>query len=199
MAQGNKPTLEQMEEDAAAALERHADTKTLDLMAQAIRLQDEIEDMQRSLKDKSKELRDIMEHTLPARAQELGMPELSFTKPDKTTVRFVQEVRIVGSLNSAPDQEEAVKYLEAEGFQGAIQTYVMSAFTEQERDIAKALQERTGQILSEHQLPDRDVILKREINAQTLMAFGRARSADNPDFDFEKVGLFAHTRMKFAK
>lgn len=185
--------LDDMEADAAAALEEYDGEKIDTIAKKAHAVDAEIRDLEHQVAQKKRELKVLMEHVLPLRMNEIGIPEIGVKLDDGSSARIVLETKIVGSLSGAADQDKAVAYLEQEGFSAAVKTILSSEFSEDERDKAwqalKICEEDLGRTFS----------LKREINPQTLMAFGRRRLKENPAFDFELVGLRAWPQCKFTK
>lgn len=182
--------LEQMEEDASSA---YADVRTREIAEEAHALAEAIDDLETQAAAKKRKLDDLMKRVLPDRMMADGLKSIDWVDDSGKEIRLMLEDKVVGSLSYAPDEDAAVAYLEAEGFAGAVKTVLQTDFTEEEKELAyQALEIVEADV-------GRKFSLKRTINPQTLMAFGRARIADNPDFDFEKVGLKHWTQTKFTK
>lgn len=180
---------EEMEVDARRAIERYDGTKLPELGKAALELEAEIKQAEERAKELKKELEALTRYVIPNALTEAGVDEFGFDH-EGGRARMKLDVKVVGSLSRAVDEEEAVRYLEANGFSGAVKSVVSLDFTEQERELAETVMERLLQWGEPH--------MARKIAPQTLMAFVRAKLKEDPSFDFEKVGMTAFTEAKFT-
>lgn len=187
------------DEDWKAVLEEDVeamgtDTRTLQQLGEeAYELDLSITALEAEAKAKKKALNKLLEKAIPEAMTEQGLGEFGFATPDGGNARLSTFVKVVGSLRYAPDQEEAVTYLEASGFTGGVKTVVSVDFTEGEREAAETL---TEAILH---TSGREAMVARDLNAQTLMAFARKKLKDEPEWDYAKVGLTAMPMAKFTR
>jgi hypothetical protein len=182
--------LEQMEEDADAAF---AGIRTREIAEKAHALVGDIEAMEEQLSVMKKELEKLMTGVLPRRMIADGISAIDWKDENGNEIRLMLEDKVVGSLNYAEDEDAAIAYLEAEGFSGVTKTVLSTEFAEEERDKAYQALEVVQKDIG------RQFYLKRVINPQSLMAFGRARIKENPNFDFKLVGLNYWPQTKFTK
>jgi hypothetical protein len=182
--------LEQMEEDADAAF---AGVRTREIAEEAHALVGEIEALEEKLATSQKALEGLMKGVLPRRMIADGITAIDWKDEDGNEIRLTLEDKVVGSLNYAEDEDAAVAYLEAEGFSGVTKTVLSTEFSEEEREKAYQTLEIVQRDIG------RQFHIKRTVNPQTLMAFGRARIKENPQFDFKRVGLQYWPQTKFTK
>jgi hypothetical protein len=183
--------IDEMEAEALRAKAEFADEGLKDLAALALGIEDNIASMETALSEEKKRLERIMRYAIPDRLAEVGVDEFGFEMPDGRRPRIKLEIKVLGSLNAAPDMEAAVEYLEAAGMKGTIKSVIEIDYTEDEREEAKEMLER---IVAEGRHPT----MLRKLSPQTLMAFVRNKLAEDPKFDFAKVGTLAFPRAKFT-
>lgn len=181
-----------MEADAEAAREQYAGVTLTALGNQALDLENMIEEREAQVKVLKKELEKIMRYAIPQSLAEIGIDEFGVAH-DGGEARIKMEIKVVGSLRNAPDEDEAVTYLEAQGLAGVVRSVIALDFTEDERDMADQLLPKLEELTGKH--PH----LSRSINAQTLMAFVRQKLKEDPTFDYEKVGITAYPQARFTK
>ena len=157
----------------------------------AVALKDQIEEHEAAVKAMKKDLDALLTREIPNGMNEVGTTTLSFELGNRL-VNVGLEYKCRGTLNNAPDVEEAIAYLVDAGFEGALITKASIDFREGELD-PDATARMTDLIAQEF---DKDVHLDRKINPQTLMSFVRTKIAEDPSFDPAKVGA---TVMRQAK
>ena len=180
--------IEQMEADAAAAKEQYAGHTLTELGTKALSLEEEITALEDAAKAKKKDLEKIMRYAIPQELAKIGIDEFGVGD-----ARIKMETKVVGTLRNAPDEDDAVAYLEASGLAGAVRSVIELDFTEGEREMAENLMPQLTELTGRH--PH----LSRSINAQTLMAFVRQKLKEDPTFDYERVGITAYPQAKFTK
>ncbi len=183
--------IDEMEAEALRAKEEFADQGLKDLAALALGIEENITSIEDALSDEKKKLERIMRYAIPDRLAQIGVDEFGFEMPDGRRPRIKLEIKVLGSLNAAPDMEAAVEYLEAAGMKGTIKSVIEIDYTEDEREEAKEMLER---IISEGRHPT----MLRKLAPATLMSFVRNKLAEDPTFDFAKVGTLAFPRAKFT-
>jgi len=185
--------IDDMEADAKAAIEEYSGTKLTDLGIAAYELELAITEAEAGVKQMKKSLEKIMRYAIPNALTEAGIPEFGFETPDGRKPRVVMDTKVAGSLRQAPDEEAAVAYLEACGFEGGIKSVIQIDFTEDEREAAQDLMGRIEELA--HKYPH----MSRSVHPKTLASFARDAAKLNPDFDFKKVGLVAFPQAKFSR
>lgn len=177
-------------EASAPAEDRTRDTTRVEqAIKAALELESEIEDHEQAIKGLKKKLQNIMWDTLPEFMTEVGLKE--FGTADGSRVKLGPNA--LGSLNKAPDMEEAVRYLEENGLKGGVLTELTIRFTEDERDQIPIAAN------SMHDLSGKDVLVKRSIPAPTLRSFVHKKVEEDPHFDASIVGMTVTTAAKFTK
>lgn len=183
--------IDEMEAEALRAKAEFADQGLKELAILALDIEDNITVLETALSDEKKKLERIMRYAIPDRLAQVGVDEFGFEMPDGRRPRIKLEIKVLGSLNAAPDMEAAVEYLEAAGMKGTIKSVIEIDYTEDEREEAKEMLER---IISEGRHPT----MLRKLAPATLMSFVRNKLAEDPTFDFAKVGTLAFPRAKFT-
>lgn len=186
---------QELEQDIAEVEEQAEKLSLEELTAlgiEAWEIDKEITELEQTLKDRKSDLKKIMERTLPEALMVAGLSEFGFETPAGTRARMMTETKVLGTLRNAPDQEAAIKYLEASGFEGAVKTNVSIDLTEEEREQLEKVMDDIGSVTGKY--PN----AVRNINAGTLAAFGRQKLKDDPTWDFAKVGLNAYPNTKFT-
>jgi hypothetical protein len=184
--------IDQMAADAEAA-KQEFDGKTLrELGAQALELDIEIKELEAQAKAKRKTLDKLFKFAVPAALTAADIDEFSF-KHEDGEARIKMEVKVVGTLRNAPDEDAAVEYLEASGLSGVVRSKIELDYAEDEREQAEDILEQLEAVTGKHPF------ISRSISPQTLMAFVRQKLAEDPTFDFEKVGCSAFPMAKFTK
>lgn len=181
-----------MEADAAAALAEYDGVGLRDLGTKALEIETEIETLELTLKALKKDLEKIMRYAIPQALSVAGIDEFGVTH-DGGEARIKMEIKVVGTLRNAPDEDAAVAYLEASGLAGAVKSVIELDFTEGEREVAESLLPQLTELTGKY--PN----LSRSINPQTLMAFVRQKLKEDPTWDYEKVGISAFPQAKFTK
>lgn len=183
--------IDEMEAEAERAKAEFSDQGLKDLAALALSIEETIASIEDTLADEKKRLERIMRYAIPDKLAQVGVDEFGFEMPDGRRPRIKLEIKVLGSLNAAPDMEEAVEYLEAAGMKGTIKSVIEIDYTEDEREEAKEMLER---IAAEGRHPT----MIRKLAPATLMSFVRNKLAEDPKFDFAKVGTLAFPRAKFT-
>lgn len=188
----DEQTLKQMEADADER-EPSDTAKLSELGTKAYILDHEISEMEGIVKEKKRELTRYLERLIPEAMAEQSLPEFGFETPFGTVARLAVAVKVVGSLRNAEDQDAAVAYLEASGFEGGVKTTLSLDYTEEEREEAYKLLNDLTTTTGKHPHID------RVIHPQTLAAFAREKIAEDPSWDYRRVGLTALTTAKFTR
>lgn len=196
MDDNNESLVEDIDDDLIKDMVSEDDGKKedtasiLDLAKEAVDLRLAIDTIEADAKIKKKRLTALLEQDIPLKMNEIGSIGLDLMVGNHT-VNLGLQYKVRGSINYAPDLEEAVAYLVKAGFDGSILTKASVDFTEGELDDKKvaALKKMFSTKF------DKDIHLDRNINAQTLMAFVRTK-LDDTDFDPKVVGA---TVMREAK
>ena len=183
--------IDEMEAEALRAKAEFADQGLKDLGALALSIEESIEAQEKALAEDKKKLERIMRYAIPDKLSQVGVDEFGFELPDGRRPRIKMEIKVVGSLNAAPDMEAAVEYLEEAGMKGTIKSVIEIDYTEDERELAKEMLERIER-------EGRHPVMIRRLAPPTLMAFVRQKLAEDPNFDFAKVGTLAFPRAKFT-
>lgn len=190
----NVDMMDEMEADAAFARKLHeefGDKDLEELGKLALGLEDEIKAADQALKDLKKKLERIMRHAIPERLKVIGIDEFGVRLDDGRKFRVTVEIKVLGSLSGAPDVEAAVAYLEEAGMKGTVKSVIEIDYTEDEHAEAEAMLER---IKADGRYPH----MTRKLSPPTLMAFVRHKLAEDPSFDFAKVGTTAFPQAKFT-
>jgi hypothetical protein len=152
-----------------------------------------IKALQDQVKTETAYLNRVMTHLIPAMMAEIGLDEFGFNTEDGGRARLMLGTVLQGSLRYAPDEAEAVRYLEENGFPGGVLTEMSVSFTEDERGEIEVLmdniKDNTGK--SAH--------VERKINPSTLKAFVRSQLEADPTWDYEKVGIKAWQASTFSQ
>jgi hypothetical protein len=181
-----------MEEDAVQAANDYDGVGLTELGQKALEIMTEISDLEAQADAKKKNYERIMRYAIPEALAVAGISEFGFAT-GTGNARVKMATKVLGSLSKSPNEDEAVAYLEEQGFSGAIKSVLQVDFTEDERDQADAMAQQI------HELNDRYPTVARVIHPQTLMAFVRAKLVDDPSFDYEKVGTTAVPMAKFTQ
>ena len=186
--------IDDMEKDAAeaaAAIAEFGDQTLTELGILALTLGDQIDHFEEERKVLSKRLDRLMRYAIPERLKVLGVDEYGF-EHEGGKARIVLDLAVFASLNKAPDLDEAVAYLEANGLSGVVKTVVSVPFLEDQREEAEAL----AQMLEAAGIHPE---IAKSIHASTLRAFIANKLKDDPSFDYEKVGATVFPQAKFTK
>lgn len=183
--------IDEMEADAAEALATYDGVGLTELGLTALEIENSIADLEATLKGRKKELEKLMRYAIPQALTVAGIPEFGFEHPGGKA-RIAKEMKVVGTLRNAADEDEAVEYLEEAGLRGAIKSSVTMDFTEEERELAEQLMPALQELTGKHPL------LARNIHPSTLASFVRQKMAEDPTFDYEKVGFMAFPQAKFT-
>jgi hypothetical protein len=180
-----------MESDALSTAPSEEEAATLaDMVGRAHSLTMQISDLELTTKAAKKELEDLMVRRIPGEMDKVGMAELGMVV-NENRVRIALDFMAYGSLAKAPDFEDAVDYLEANGFEGGILTTVSAQFRREQKADAETLAERIRETGS-------DVAVVEDVHASTLRAFVRDRFAADPNFDAARVGITIVRQAKFT-
>lgn len=182
--------IDEMEADARENASQPVDaTKIEDQIERALRIEDEIAALEEEIKAKKKDLKTLMENTLPEFMTELGLSEFGVD----SGARVKLSLGGYGSLRYAPDRDAAIAYLEENGLKGAVTTEISVKFTEEEREAARTLAE-TLTVSN-----DKAVSIKRDINPSTLRAYALRRKAEDPHFDPGIIGMTVFTTAALTR
>jgi len=183
--------MDELEEDILEmGQEDHSALQKLGTAAWA--LDAEIALLESDIAAKKKALRKLLERDLVESMGAAALAEFGFTTPSGSKARMCTETKVRGSLRYAPDQEEAVAFLESTGFKGGVKTNVSIDLTEEERSDLERMCDNINRATGKH------TNVTRQVNPQTLMAYGREKLKYDPTWDYEKVGLTAITSVKFT-
>jgi hypothetical protein len=185
--------LAEMEQDVAdiqAAAAEDAPMTLVDMIARAHSLDNQINDLELTMKAAKKELEDLMRLRIPTELDKVGVPEIG-AEVNGTRVRVALDFAAYGSLAKAPDLDAAVEYLEANGFEGGVLTTVSAQFRREARADAEALADKIRETGS-------DAVIEEDVNHSTLRAFVRQKVQEDPDFDAARVGVTIVRQAKFT-
>ena len=177
-----------MAEIDAEEIKAAADTDGLCEMGKTLALMDDQID---AVEDKLKQLKATRERyqrrDMPDAMTKVGVTEFGWALEDGSRQRIRLDTAIFGSLNKAPDEQKAVDFLEANGFDGGVLSKVVKDFTEEERENAIAFSEEHGGKLD------------RSVNASTLKAFCKERLAEGKPVPFKDLGLTTVPQAVWSK
>jgi hypothetical protein len=183
--------IDEMEAEASAAIAQYDGTNLTELGMLALGIEQSISELEATLKSKKKELEGVMKYAIPQALNAAGIPEFGF-EHEGGKARIKNEIKVVGTLKNAADEDDAVGYLENAGLRGAIKSSVTMDFTEEERELAEQLMPALQELTGKHPF------LARNIHPSTLAAFVRQKISEDPTFDFERVGFTAFPMAKFT-
>lgn len=163
---------------AAAPMER-----LRPLLDEVLLLDRDIETLDETLKEKKARREQLLRHEVPGLMSEIGIAQATIDVGN-ALVDVRVDVKVFGTLRSAPDQDDAVAYLEENGFEGGVLTRASIDFKEEEMtdEVRRSLE---GVVAQGY---EKDVHFARELNPSTLRAFVRQAIAENPSFDPSRVG-----------
>lgn len=124
------------------------------------------------------ELEGLVRYTIPELLAQIGT---SVWDTEEASVKM--GVKVLGTLNNAPDEAAAVEYLREHEFPGTVKTVLSIEFSEEERAMCAALAQSIVKATG------KDASYARAVNAATLQSWGRTRLSDGEPTDFSKVGL----------
>lgn len=185
--------IDQMEADAKAAAEEYDGSDLTALGERAWTLEIQIAEAEASVKALKKDLEKIMRYAIPQALTAAGVDEFGFDNANGDRCRIGMEMKVVGSLRQAPDEDAAVHYLEDSGLAGVIRKSVSLDFAEDEAEEAENL------VVAIEGITGRYPQLTRTIHPSTLAAFVREKLREDPTWDYEKVGFTAFPQAKFTK
>lgn len=149
----------------------------LSMLAHAlVHAERDVEQQEQRLKESKEHARVLREETLPAAMQEIGLSKVVLDSGE--TIDVKQDVYL---SVPADRREEAYGWLDEHGFGGMIKTEVKALFGKGEAEEAAALAER----MQEQGL---DVLLKRDVHAQTLKAWAREQLAAGAELPMDLFG-----------
>ena len=180
------------EADAAEVAENADTSRLTNLGLEALDIEAKIAYHEDVVKGAKKRLEEIMRHDVPKALAVAGVQGFIFDVPNGGKASIIKEMKVKGTLNNAPDQEEALKYLTESGLPGGPKTTLSIDFAEGEEELADIL---TLDVAAH----GKEAVVVRTINAQSLMAFARLKLEEDPSWDYEKVGLSAWPQAKFTK
>ena len=167
------------EEDAGALQVKNEDLTSVGALAKRAKLlEKEIEDMETVLKERKDQQRKLLEESIPAMLQELGMKK--FTMADGSTID-------VKAFYSASIKEEnravAFEWLRANGYDDIIKNTVSVRFGRNEDELCAVLLD----YLREQNYP---VEQAQKIEPQTLKAWVKDMVERGVEFPNETFGLY---------
>jgi hypothetical protein len=107
-------------------------------------------------------------------------------------VRLALDHKAYGSLSKAPDIEEAIEYLEANGFEGGVLSTVSVDFRKGEQEEADRLAETITNMTG------KNPSMARNLPHSTLQAFVKQAFSNDKNFDVAKVGCSMVRMAKFT-
>lgn len=185
--------IDDMEQDAAEQA-ANVDPSTLnELGQQAWALEQKIAESEATTKGLKKILEGLMMHDIPTALSAAGVDEFGFENSEGNMCRIAKEIKVRGSLNGAPDLDDAIAYLEDQGLSGVVRAKLEIDFSMDEEGQAVTLANQIEQSLG------RPALLQKSIHPSTLTSFVRDKLKEDSTFDFAKVGCTAYPQARFTK
>lgn len=167
------------EQDAGALTVKNEDLTSVGALAKrAKELEKEIEELDGTLSERKGQYRKLLEETIPAMLQELGLTKFSMTDGSEITVKPFYSASI-------PEEKRAQAYewLREHGYDDIIKNTVSVRFGRNEDQLCEALLN----LLREQNYP---VEQAQKIEAQTLKAWVREQVERGSEFPTELFGVY---------
>lgn len=148
---------------------------------EVIAIDDEVETMERRLKELSKARNEITTKIIPTVLHQCGLSAYTTANGREVKLETICSGSLPKELNA---RSEALKLLKDYGAEGIIKTEVSVSFGIGEYDAA----EETLEML--HKAGYEGASLMENVHPQTLAAFARERMANNEPIDTERLGLY---------
>jgi hypothetical protein len=145
-----------------------------------------VERLEEDLKTAKEDLRQIVEHELPEKMSELGIPKFETEDGLKIEVK-----EVVNASISEERRESANKWLDDNGYGGLLKSEVIASFGRDEIEEAKELVEN----LTEQGYTS---VFKRAVHPQTLKAFVREHLSKGKDIPFDVFGVNRFMQSKIT-
>ena len=167
------------EEDAGALQVKNEDLSSVGALAKrAKQLEKEIEEIESVLKERKDQQRKLLEETIPAMLQELGMKK--FTMADGSTIEIKP---FYGASIKEENRAVAYEWLRKNGYDDIIKNTVSVRFGRNEDKLCETLINQ----LREQNYP---VEQTEKIEPQTLKAWAKEMVERGVEFPTETFGLF---------
>lgn len=167
------------EEDAGALQVKNEDLSSVGALAKrAKQLEKEIEEIESVLKERKDQQRKLLEETIPAMLQELGMKK--FTMADGSTIEIKP---FYGASIKEENRAVAYEWLRKNGYDDIIKNTVSVRFGRNEDKLCETL----INMLREQSYP---VEQTEKIEPQTLKAWAKEMVERGVEFPTETFGLF---------
>lgn len=167
------------EEDAGALQVKNEDLSSVGALAKrAKQLEKEIEEIESVLKERKDQQRKLLEETIPAMLQELGMKK--FTMADGSTIEIKP---FYGASIKEENRAVAYEWLRKNGYDDIIKNTVSVRFGRNEDKLCETLINQ----LREQSYP---VEQTEKIEPQTLKAWAKEMVERGVEFPTETFGLF---------
>lgn len=172
----------QSSDEAKASVARLAEAQ--------LSLLNEVDNLERLLKEKKKELQRVEEHDLPEAMDAIGMAEFKLVDGTKISVNTFYNASI-----PAERKGEAFGWLDEHGHGSLIKTSVKAEFGRGELEAAKAFLEyaRGFNLLSE------EPTLDQSVHWQTLRAFVKEQVEEGAGLPLDLFGVFIGRKAKIKK
>ena len=167
------------EEDAGALQVKNEDLSSVGALAKrAKQLEKEIEEIESVLKERKDQQRKLLEETIPAMLQELGMKK--FTMADGSTIEIKP---FYGASIKEENRAVAYEWLRKNGYDDIIKNTISVRFGRNEDKLCESLINQ----LREQNYP---VEQTEKIEPQTLKAWAKEMVERGVEFPTETFGLF---------
>ena len=174
---------EMFEQDAGALQVKNEDLSSVGALAKrAKELEKEIEDIESILKERKEQQRKMLEETIPAMLQELGLAKFSMTDGSEIVVKPFHNASI-----KEDNRAQAYEWLREHGFDDIIKNTVSVRFGRGEDQLCESLLNQ----LREQNYP---VEQAQKIEPQTLKAWVREQVERGSEFPTELFGVYVGQR-----
>lgn len=167
------------EQDADALQVKNEDLSSVGALAKrAKQLEKEIEDLETTVKERKEQQRKLLEETIPAMLQELGLAKFSMTDGSEITVKPFYSASI-----KEENRAQAYEWLREHGYDDIIKNTVSVRFGRGEDQLCDTLLNQ----LREQNYP---VEQAQKIEPQTLKAWVREQVERGSEFPTELFGVY---------
>ena len=171
------------EEDAGALTVKNEDLSSVaGLAKRAKELEDEIKDIESVLKERKEQQRKLLEESIPAMLQELGMSKFAMSDGSEITIKPFYNASIKDE-----NRAQAYEWLRDNGFDDIIKNTVSVRFGRGEDQLCDTLLNQ----LREQNYP---VEQAQKIEPQTLKAWVREQVERGSEFPTELFGVYVGQR-----